>query len=64
MKMEFAPDSPLEEEGFELLVPPSNRTTVRRARPRFLTPDCTGCDRLTKEKNDFELPASQSNLAG
>jgi hypothetical protein len=31
----FVPDSPLEEEGFELLVPPSNRTAVRRARPSF-----------------------------
>jgi hypothetical protein len=31
---EFA-DSPLEEEGFELLVPPSKRTAVRRARPSF-----------------------------
>jgi hypothetical protein len=31
----FASDSPLEEEGFELLVPPSKRTAVRRARPLF-----------------------------
>jgi hypothetical protein len=30
---EFVPDSPLEEAGFELLVPPSKRTAVSRALP-------------------------------
>src|SRR5437660_12797294 len=46
-EVRFARDSPLEEDGFELLGPPSKRTAVRRARPSFFAPGCTGCDRVT-----------------
>jgi hypothetical protein len=60
----FALDSPLEEAGFELLVPPSKRTAVPELAPSFFAPDCTpAAIVLVSENDDFELPASHSNLA-
>ena len=50
-------DSLLERDGFELLVPPSRRTAVRRARPFvFLAPGCTGCDRFNSRERRLRTP--------
>jgi hypothetical protein len=38
---QFAPDSSLEEDGFELLVPPQEESRSR-ARPSFFEPGCDG----------------------
>ena len=54
----FVPDSPLEEEGFEPLVPPSKRTAIPSSILRFFAAIV-----LISENDDFELPESRSNLA-
>src|SRR5439155_6051370 len=55
--------SALEEEGFELLVPPSKRKPVRRACLFvFWRPAAPAAIVLISENDDFVLPASQSNL--
>jgi hypothetical protein len=48
-------DSPLEEAGFEPLVPPSKRTAVPELARSFFAASCTGYDRLVSENADFEL---------
>ena len=61
---QFVADSPLEEDEFELLVPPSKRTAVRRTRLFvFWRPAAPAAIVFISENEDFELPASQSNLA-
>jgi hypothetical protein len=40
----FSLDSPLEEEGFELLVPPQRGQPYAELAPSFFEPGCTGCD--------------------
>ena len=58
--LKFAGDSPLEEDGFELVVPLSKRTAV----PPFGFPvDGTGCERSNLRKRRFRVPGSQGNLA-
>jgi hypothetical protein len=54
-EVEFAQDSPLEEAGFEPLVPPSKRTAVPELARSFFAASCTGYDRLVSENADFEL---------
>ena len=49
-------DSPLEEEGFELVVPASKRTTVPRARR---SSSALAARVLISENNDFEFPAPE-----
>jgi hypothetical protein len=62
-EVRFAADSPVEEKGFELLVPLSKRTAVRRTRPFFFGARLHRLRSfLISENDDFELPASQSNL--
>src|SRR5215813_812205 len=48
-------DSPLEEAGFEPLVPPSTRTAVPPHSFVFL-PGCTGCDRFYLRERSFRAP--------
>src|ERR1700730_9597448 len=61
-KLRFARDSPLEEDGFELVVPLSKRTPVPSS-PFGFPVDGTGCERSNLRKRRFRVPGSQGNLA-
>ena len=56
-EIEFAPDSPLEEDGFELMVPLSKRTAVPSS-PFGFPVDGTGYERSNLRKRRFRVPAS------
>jgi hypothetical protein len=58
----FARDSPLEEDGFELVVPRSKRTAVPSS-PFGFPVDGTGCGRSNLRKRRFRVPGSQGNRA-
>jgi hypothetical protein len=59
-EVKFVRDSPLEEDGFELVVPLSKRTAV----PPFGFPvGGTGCEHSNLRKRRFRVPGSQGNLA-
>ncbi len=58
----FARDSPLEEDGFELVVPLSKRTAAPSS-PFGFPADGTGCERSNLRKRRFRVPGSQGNLA-
>ena len=55
-------DSPLEEDGFELVVPLPKRTAVPSS-PFGFPVDGTGCERSNLRKRRFRVPGSQGNLA-
>ena len=59
---EFARDSPLEEDGFELVVPLSKRTAVPSS-PFGFPVDGTGYGRSDLRKRRFRVPGRQGNLA-
>src|SRR3984893_10355720 len=61
-EVRFARDSPLEGDGFELLVPLSKRTAVPSS-PFGFPVDGTGCERSNLRKRRFRVPGSQGNLA-
>jgi hypothetical protein len=61
-EVRFARDSPLEEDGFELVVPLSKRTAVPSS-PFGFPVDGTGCERSNLRKRRFRVPGSQGNLA-
>jgi hypothetical protein len=54
---EFAPDSALEEDGFELVVPLSKRTVVPSS-PFGFPVDGTGYERSNLAKRRFRVPGS------
>jgi hypothetical protein len=57
-QVRFAADSPLEEDGFELVDPLSKRTAVPSS-PFGFPVDGTGCGVLISENDDFEFPAAK-----
>ena len=61
-RLRFARDSPLEEDGFELVVPLSKRTAVPSS-PFGFPVDGTGYERSNLRKRRFRVPGSQGNLA-
>jgi hypothetical protein len=56
--VEFAPDSPLEEDGFELVVPLSKRTAVPSS-PFGFPVGGTGYERSNLRKRRFRVPAAK-----
>jgi hypothetical protein len=56
--LKFAGDSPLEEDGFELVVPLSKRTAVPSS-PFGFRLDGTGYERSNLRKRRFEFPAAK-----
>jgi hypothetical protein len=56
-RTEFAADSPLEEDGFELVVPLSKRTAVPSS-PFGFPVDVTGYERSNLPKRRFRVPGS------
>jgi hypothetical protein len=55
--IKFAPDSSLEEDGFELVVPLSKRTAVLSS-PFDFPVDGIGCERSNLRKQRFRVPGS------
>jgi hypothetical protein len=58
----FASDSPLEEDGIELVVPHSKRIAVPSS-PFGFRGGCTGRERSNlRNRYDFQLPAPRANV--
>jgi hypothetical protein len=57
----FAADSPLEEDGFELVVPHSKRTAVPNS-PFGFPAAAPAASVLISESDDFQLPVPRANV--